>query len=192
MGGCDSGACAATRARRVALGCVPWPPDCPPCVAAGAAPGGAAPGRPGRTVPGTAAPTCAKGRSSLPDLRDRGPLTLLWPGRVACPSGRRCSTRNAVWCNSHPGFKSQRYRHGKPRGPSQRLGPRGVLGSGVVARIDRCQEMLAFHGGRPNPGLRLDAPEGSSISGVVPFRSFDLRGSQTVRFVKGRCKVRVT
>ena len=36
------------------------------------------------------------------------------PGRVACPSGRRCSTRNAVWCHSHPGFKSQRYRHYRP------------------------------------------------------------------------------
>ena len=80
-----------------------------------------------------AAPTCAKGRSSRPDLRDHDPLTLIWPGKVACPSGRRCSTRNAVWCNSHPGFKSQRYRHGKPRGPNQKLGPRGVLGSGVVA-----------------------------------------------------------
>ena len=38
------------------------------------------------------------------------PDPLLWSAEVACPSGRRCSTRNAVWCNSHPGFKSLRYR----------------------------------------------------------------------------------
>ena len=46
-----------------------------------------------------------------------------YPGKVACPSGRRCSTRNAVWCHSHPGFKSQRYRHCRPAP----LGPGGFV-----------------------------------------------------------------
>ena len=48
------------------------------------------------------------------DLRARGEGVVEYPGKVACPSGRRCSTRNAVWCHSHPGFKSQRYRHCRP------------------------------------------------------------------------------
>ena len=130
---------AVARARRV--------PGSPPCVAAGAA---LEVERPPdwrwRAVPGKAVPVCAKGRSSWPDLRDHDPFTLIWPGEVACPSGRRCSTRNAVWCNSHPGFKSQRYRHGKPRGPSLWLGPRGVLGAGVSRRA------LVGHGRRPGCG----------------------------------------
>ena len=46
-----------------------------------------------------------------------------YSGKVACPSGRRCSTRNAVWCHSHPGFKSQRYRHCRPAP----LGPGGFV-----------------------------------------------------------------
>ena len=45
------------------------------------------------------------------DLRSQGVAVVKWTSKVACPSGRRCSTRNAVWCHSHPGFKSQRYRH---------------------------------------------------------------------------------
>ena len=48
------------------------------------------------------------------DLRVQGEDVVEYPGKVACPSGRRCSTRNAVWCHSHPGFKSQRYRHRRP------------------------------------------------------------------------------
>ena len=32
------------------------------------------------------------------DLRARGEDVVEYPGKVACPSGRRCSTRNAVWC----------------------------------------------------------------------------------------------
>ena len=44
------------------------------------------------------------------DLRSQGVAVVKWTSKVACPSGRRCSTRNAVWCNSHPGFKSLRYR----------------------------------------------------------------------------------
>ncbi len=30
---------------------------------------------------------------------------------VACPSGRRCTTRNDVWGQTHRGFKSHRHRH---------------------------------------------------------------------------------
>ena len=48
------------------------------------------------------------------DLRCSGVSVVEYSGKVACPSGRRCSTRNAVWCHSHPGFKSQRYRHRRP------------------------------------------------------------------------------
>lgn len=29
---------------------------------------------------------------------------------VTCPSGRRCNTRNVVWCQSQRGFKSHRHR----------------------------------------------------------------------------------
>lgn len=48
-------------------------------------------------------------------IRDDRPHHVRLSPEVACPSGRRCSTRNAVWCNSHPGFKSLRYRHGESR-----------------------------------------------------------------------------
>ena len=76
------------------------------------------------------------------DLRVQGEDVVEYPGKVACPSGRRCSTRNAVWCHSHPGFKSQRYRHCRPAPmgpggfvmPSWRAvwlcGPTGVPGAG--------------------------------------------------------------
>ena len=57
------------------------------------------------------------------DLRVQGEDVVEYPGKVACPSGRRCSTRNAVWCHSHPGFKSQRYRHCRPAP----LGPGGFV-----------------------------------------------------------------
>ena len=57
------------------------------------------------------------------DLRAQGEGVVEYPGKVACPSGRRCSTRNAVWCHSHPGFKSQRYRHCRPAP----LGPGGFV-----------------------------------------------------------------
>lgn len=33
---------------------------------------------------------------------------------VTCPSGRRCNTRNVVWCKSQRGFKSHRHRQRKP------------------------------------------------------------------------------
>lgn len=57
------------------------------------------------------------------DLRCAGVRVVEYPGKVACPSGRRCSTRNAVWCHSHPGFKSQRYRHCRPAP----MGPGGFV-----------------------------------------------------------------
>ena len=57
------------------------------------------------------------------DLRCPGCSVVEYSGKVACPSGRRCSTRNAVWCHSHPGFKSQRYRHCRPAP----LGPGGFV-----------------------------------------------------------------
>ena len=57
------------------------------------------------------------------DLRVQGEDVVEYPGKVACPSGRRCSTRNAVWCHSHPGFKSQRYRHCRPAP----MGPGGFV-----------------------------------------------------------------
>ena len=65
------------------------------------------------------------------DLRAQGEGVVEYPGKVACPSGRRCSTRNAVWCHSHPGFKSQRYRHCRPAP----MGPGGfVMPTWRVAR----------------------------------------------------------
>ena len=57
------------------------------------------------------------------DLRCSGVSVVEYSGKVACPSGRRCSTRNAVWCHSHPGFKSQRYRHCRPAP----MGPGGFV-----------------------------------------------------------------
>ena len=71
------------------------------------------------------------------DLRCAGVRVVEYPGKVACPSGRRCSTRNAVWCHSHPGFKSQRYRHCRPApmGPGGFVMPEWFPGN--VARNSR-------------------------------------------------------
>ena len=82
------------------------------------------------------------------DLRARGEGVVEYPGKVACPSGRRCSTRNAVWCHSHPGFKSQRYRHCRPAplGPGGFVMPtrRAVWLCGCVApRVFRAPEAPA-------------------------------------------------
>ena len=79
------------------------------------------------------------------DLRAWGEGVVEYPGKVACPSGRRCSTRNAVWCHSHPGFKSQRYRHCRPApmGPGGFVMPswRAVWLCGCVApRVFRAPE----------------------------------------------------
>ena len=84
------------------------------------------------------------------DLRARGEGVVQYPGKVACPSGRRCSTRNAVWCHSHPGFKSQRYRHCRPAP----LGPGGfVMPEWVCLRVSAACCCLWPHGcfGRRRP-----------------------------------------
>ena len=73
------------------------------------------------------------------DLRARGEGVVEYPGKVACPSGRRCSTRNAVWCHSHPGFKSQRYRHCRPAP----VGPGGFVMPTCCAAV-RCVAPLVF------------------------------------------------
>ena len=84
------------------------------------------------------------------DLRARGEGVVQYSGKVACPSGRRCSTRNAVWCHSHPGFKSQRYRHCRPAP----LGPGGfVMPEWVCLRVSAACCCLWPHGcfGRRRP-----------------------------------------
>lgn len=46
---------------------------------------------------------------------------------MTCPSGRRCNTRNVVWCNSQRGFKSHRHRHvAGPLLPFVHKGGRGL------------------------------------------------------------------
>ena len=81
------------------------------------------------------------------DLRAWGEGVVEYPGKVACPSGRRCSTRNAVWCHSHPGFKSQRYRHCRPAP----LGPGGfVMPSWRAVWPHGCSGCR-----RPRPPVRL-------------------------------------
>ena len=77
------------------------------------------------------------------DLRAQGEGVVEYPGKVACPSGRRCSTRNAVWCHSHPGFKSQRYRHCRPAP----LGPGGFVIPGWCVYWGRAA--LCARGRRP-------------------------------------------
>ena len=75
------------------------------------------------------------------DLRARGEGVVQYPGKVACPSGRRCSTRNAVWCHSHPGFKSQRYRHCRPAP----MGPGGfVMPEWRVGACTCCGMLMVF------------------------------------------------
>ena len=86
------------------------------------------------------------------DLRARGEGVVEYPGKVACPSGRRCSTRNAVWCHSHPGFKSQRYRHCRPAP----LGPGGfVMPSWRAVWLCGCVAPRAAGRRRPRPPARL-------------------------------------
>mgnify|MGYP003086509449 CR=1 FL=1 len=108
------------------------------------------------------------------DLRARGEGVVEYPGKVACPSGRRCSTRNAVWCHSHPGFKSQRYRHCRPAPlgpggfvmPSWRAvwlcGPTGVPGAGgpgrCVCRWAAARPRVVRAASRPCCVLVLVAP----------------------------------
>ena len=115
------------------------------------------------------------------DLRARGEGVVEYPGKVACPSGRRCSTRNAVWCHSHPGFKSQRYRHCRPAPlgpggfvmPSWRAvwlcGPTGVPGAGGLG----CGAGLLcvpVGGGPPASRPRCELRSASSRSPARPRR----------------------
>ena len=90
------------------------------------------------------------------DLRARGEGVVEYPGKVACPSGRRCSTRNAVWCHSHPGFKSQRYRHCRPApmGPGGFVMPTWRVCGGLVAPTDL----------RPSRGLPARSPSAPRAS----------------------------
>ena len=74
------------------------------------------------------------------DLRCPGCSVVEYPGKVACPSGRRCSTRNAVWCHSHPGFKSQRYRHCRPAP----MGPGGFVMPEWRVRVCACWGRAAW------------------------------------------------
>ena len=77
-----------------------------------------------------------------------------YPGKVACPSGRRCSTRNAVWCQSHPGFKSQRYRHCRP----------APLGPGGFVMPTWCGGLAAPTNLRPPRGLPAREPSAQRAS----------------------------
>ena len=94
------------------------------------------------------------------DLRAQGEGVVEYPGKVACPSGRRCSTRNAVWCHSHPGFKSQRYRHCRPAP----LGPGGfVMPERVCPRVSAacCCLWLRWCSGRRRPRPPARSPHAS-------------------------------
>ena len=85
-------------------------------------------------------------------MRAQGEGVVEYSGKVACPSGRRCSTRNAVWCHSHPGFKSQRYRHCRPAP----LGPGGfVMPSWRAVWLCGCVAPRAAGRRRPRPPARL-------------------------------------
>lgn len=56
---------------------------------------------------------------------------------VTCPSGRRCNTRNVVWCQSQRGFKSHRHRQiARPRFPlfTREPGPFALPGYLFVLR----------------------------------------------------------
>ena len=102
------------------------------------------------------------------DLRARGEGVVEYPGKVACPSGRRCSTRNAVWCHSHPGFKSQRYRHCRPAP----MGPGGfVMPERVCPRVSAacCCLWLRWCSGRRRP-----RPLCVPVGGGPPARLGDL------------------
>ena len=108
------------------------------------------------------------------DLRAQGEGVVEYPGKVACPSGRRCSTRNAVWCHSHPGFKSQRYRHCRPAplGPGGFVMPkwRAVLLCGCVApRVFRAPCRAGLPCVPCRAGL-LDVPVGGGPPASRPRR----------------------
>ena len=140
------------------------------------------------------------------DLRAQGEGVVEYPGKVACPSGRRCSTRNAVWCHSHPGFKSQRYRHCRPAPlgpggfvmPSWRAvwlcGPTGVPGAGGLG----CGAGLLcvpVGGGPPASRPRCELRSASSRSPARPRRRpsishvIPLRLVQTLNLHRWNCNV---
>ena len=85
------------------------------------------------------------------DLRCPECSVVEYPGKVACPSGRRCSTRNAVWCHSHPGFKSQRYRRCRPAP----LGPGGFVIPEWCVRACCLLRRWCFGRRRARPPARL-------------------------------------
>ena len=85
------------------------------------------------------------------DLRCPGCSVVEYPGKVACPSGRRCSTRNAVWCHSHPGFKSQRYRRCRPAP----MGPGGFVIPEWCVRACCLLRRWCFGRRRARPPARL-------------------------------------
>ena len=101
-----------------------------------------------------------------------GEGVVAYPGRVACPSGRRCSTRNAVWCHSHPGFKSQRYRHCRPAP----LGPGGFVMPTRRVRVGCCVAPLVFR-----------APEGPAVGPgclVCPWAAARPRAVRAASFAR--------
>ena len=102
-----------------------------------------------------------------------GEGVVKYPRRVACPSGRRCSTRNAVWCHSHPGFKSQRYRHCRP-----------LLRCGLVRRLDArpgpvSQSMLY-------PQCRIQFPNACSLQ-LCEKPGISTITIQIMKCVRGNC-----
>lgn len=93
---------------------------------------------------------------------------------VTCPSGRRCNTRNVVWCKSQRGFKSHRHRHVerpcfplfmREAGPfalSQRTGlppPRALM---------RSTEANMTTGAGAGAGNRTAKPPGANPDGPRP------------------------
>ena len=107
------------------------------------------------------------------DLRCPGCSVVEYPGKVACPSGRRCSTRNAVWCHSHPGFKSQRYRHCRPAP----MGPGGFVMPGWCVGACACV--------RAGAGL-LGVPVGGGLLGclVCPWAAARPRAVRAASFAR--------
>lgn len=64
---------------------------------------------PGRCVPAWPLRRPEPRRKSMP-FWGCGPYSGTLFRLVTCPSGRRCNTRNVVWCKSQRGFKSHRHR----------------------------------------------------------------------------------
>lgn len=74
------------------------------------------------------------GGGSRPPFWGWGPCSGTLVRLVTCPSGRRCNTRNVVWCQSQRGFKSHRHRQiARPWFPlfTREPGPFALPGSGA-------------------------------------------------------------